>query len=109
MQRKAEGYDPRAVYEANPRVRRVLDFVGSALLTPGEPGLFRPLVEGLLEHDPYLVLADFDDYLRAQAEVDIAYRDPERWTRMSILNVARCGHFSSDRSVREYMERIWKL
>ena len=109
VQRKAEGYDPRAVYEANPRVRRVLDFVGSALLTPGEPGLFRPLVEGLLEHDPYLVLADFDDYLRAQAEVDMAYRDSERWTRMSILNVARCGHFSSDRSVREYMERIWKL
>ena len=109
VQRKAEGYDPRAVYEANARVRRVLDFVGSALLTPGKPGLFRPLVEGLLEYDPYLVLADFYDYLRAQAEVDIAYRDSERWTRMSILNVARCGHFSSDRSVREYMERIWKL
>lgn len=107
--KKAEGYDPRAFYDANPRLRRVLDFVRSDVLCPDEPGCFRALVDGLIEHDPFLVLADFDAYLEAQAEVDAAYRDPEAWTRKAILNVARCGYFSSDRSVREYAERIWKV
>jgi starch phosphorylase len=106
---KAHGYDPRALYDANPRLRQVLDFVAGGELSPDEPGLFRPLVDSLLSHDEYLLLADFDAYLAAQAKVDDAWRDPERWTRMSILNVARCGFFSSDRSVREYAERIWKL
>ena len=107
--RKAEGYNPRAEYERSPRLKRVLDFVASGRLSPDNPGLFRPLVESLLHHDPYMVLADFDAYLAAQAEVDAAYRDPAGWTRKSILNVARCGFFSSDRSVREYAERIWKV
>ena len=107
--RKAEGYNPRAEYEASPRLKRVLDFVASGLLSPEQPGLFRPLIEGLLHHDPFMVLADFDAYLVAQAEVDAAYLAPEDWTRKAILNVARCGFFSSDRSVREYAERIWKV
>ncbi|HEX2211583.1 MAG TPA: glycogen/starch/alpha-glucan phosphorylase [Longimicrobium sp.] len=106
---KEEGYNPRAEYEASPRLRRVLDFVASGTLSPEEPGLFRPLVESLLHHDPYFVLADFDAYLAAQAQVDVAWGDQEAWTRKAILNVARCGWFSSDRSVREYAERIWKL
>lgn len=106
--RKADGYDPRVLYESSPRIRRVLDFVAGDLL-PDEPGVFRPLVDSLLSHDEYMLLADFDAYLEAQARVDDAWRDPERWTRMSILNVARCGWFSSDRSVKEYAERIWKL
>jgi starch phosphorylase len=108
-ERKAEGYVPRAVYEESPRVRRVLDYVLSGALSPEEPGRFRPLVDSLLYHDEYMLLADFDAYVQAQHKVDAAYRDPERWTRMAILNVARCGFFSSDRSVREYAERIWKL
>jgi glycogen phosphorylase len=107
--RKAEGYFPRAIYESDARLRRVLDFVLSDDLSPGEPGLFRPLVEELLHHDRYLLLADFASYLEAQDRVDAAYRDQERWTRMAILNVARSGFFSSDRSVREYAERIWKV
>jgi starch phosphorylase len=106
--RKAAGYYPRAVYEASPRLRRVLEFV-TGPLSHEEPGRFRPLVDSLLHHDEYMVLADFDAYLAAQEEVDVAFRDPERWTRMAILNVARCGFFSSDRSVRDYAERIWKL
>ncbi len=106
---KAAGYVPRAFYERSPRLRRVIDFVSSGALSPEDPGLFRPLVESLLTHDEFLVLADFDAYLDAQATVDEAYRDQERWTRMSILNVARCGRFSSDRSVKEYADRIWKL
>jgi starch phosphorylase len=107
--RKAAGYNPREEPEKSPRLRRVLDFVGSGILAPEEPGLFRPLVEGLLHHDPFMVLADFDAYLEAQVRVDAAYRDPEAWTRSSILNVARCGRFSSDRSVREYAERVWRV
>jgi starch phosphorylase len=107
--RKAGGYDPRAEYEASPRLKRVLDFIASGVLTPHEPGRFRPLIDELLHRDEYLLLADFDAYLAAHDAVDRAYRDPERWTRMAILNVARSGHFSSDRSVREYAERIWKL
>ncbi|HET7461640.1 MAG TPA: glycogen/starch/alpha-glucan phosphorylase [Longimicrobium sp.] len=108
-QRRHEGYNPRAEYERSPRLKRVVDFVASGMLSPDQPGKFRPLIEGLLHHDPFFVLADFDAYLAAQAEVDAAYRDPEAWTTSAILNVARCGFFSSDRSVREYAERIWNI
>ena len=95
--------------ETNPRVRRVLDFIRSNGMCPDEPGIFNSLVDDLLANDRYLLLADFDAYLAAQEEVEVAYNDPTRWTRMAILNVARCGFFSSDRAVREYAERIWKL
>jgi starch phosphorylase len=107
--RRAEGYNPRAEYERSPRLKRVVDFVASGMLSPDQPGKFRPLIEGLLQHDPFFVLADFDAYVAAQARVDAAYRDPEAWTTSAILNVARCGYFSSDRSVREYAERIWNI
>jgi starch phosphorylase len=106
---KAAGYDPRRFVEASPRLRRVLDFVCSGELSPEDPGLFRPLVDTLLHDDRFMLLADFDAYLAAQDAADAAYRDREAWTRSAILNVARCGFFSSDRSVGEYAERIWKL
>ncbi|CAN5909565.1 glycogen/starch/alpha-glucan phosphorylase [soil metagenome] len=106
---RASGYRPREAYEGSPRLRRTLDWIVSGELSPEEPDRFQFLVDDLLERDPFFTLADFDDYLRAQEEVDAAYRDPERWTRMAILNVARSGYFSSDRSVREYADRIWKL
>ncbi len=106
---KAEGYDPVSFVAASARLQRVLDFIGSDLLCPDEPGLFRPLIDSLLGHDPFMLMADFEPYLEAQAAVDAAYRDRQRWTRMAILNVARCGYFSSDRSVGEYAEKIWKL
>lgn len=107
--RKAAGYNPRAEYEASPRLKRVLDYVASGLLSADQPGLFRPLIEGLLHNDPFMVLADFDAYVAEQAVVDFAWRDQEAWTRKAILNVARCGFFSSDRSVREYADRIWQI
>ena len=107
--RKTKGYHPRAEVEKSSRLKRVLDWVSSGELSPEDPGRFRPLVDSLLHHDPYMLLADFDAYLAAQARADEAFADPERWTRMSILNVARCGYFSSDRSVREYAKRIWNL
>lgn len=106
---KARGYKPESVYESSARVRRVIDFLRAGSLCPQEPGLFTSLVDDLLHNDRFMLLADFDAYVAAQARVDEAYRDQERWTRMSILNVARCGYFSSDRSVQEYAEKIWKL
>ncbi len=104
---RKRGYDPRDSYRSDPRLRRVLDAVGGAMFSPEEPGLFRPIVDSLLSADPYLVLADFGAYCACQDEVEKAYRDPERWTRMAIRNVARSGKFSSDRTIREYAEQIW--
>jgi starch phosphorylase len=77
--------------------------------SPGEPGLFRPIVDSLLGGDPYLVLADFAAYDACQAEVSKAWTDPEHWTRMAILNTARSGMFSSDRTIRQYADEIWKV
>jgi starch phosphorylase len=106
---RAAGYNPRAIYEADPVLKRAIDAISAGVFSPEEPGLFRPIVDALLSEDRYLVLADFASYLAAQAAVERAYRDGEGWTRMSILNVARSGYFSSDRSIREYRERIWRV
>jgi starch phosphorylase len=104
------GYDPWEIYRNDRRLKAVLDAVASGVFSPGEPGLFRPVVDSLLNGgDPYLVLADFAAYCAAQEEVERAYLEPERWTRMAILNVARCGKFSSDRTIREYAEEIWGI
>jgi glycogen phosphorylase len=107
--RKEDGYSPYLEYERSPRVRRVIDFLRSGMLCSDEPGLFNSLADDLLHHDRFMLLADFDAYIEAQEAVDVAFADPDRWTRMSILNVARCGYFSSDRSVQDYAEKIWKL
>jgi glycogen phosphorylase len=105
---KQRGYDPWEWYRNDRRLKQVLDAMSSGVFSPGEPALFRPIVDSLLNGgDPYLVLADFAAYCAAQEEVERAYRDPERWTRMAILNVARTGKFSSDRTIREYSEEIW--
>jgi hypothetical protein len=106
---RAAGYDPRAHYERNGELRQALDQIAAGAFSPREPDLFRPIVDGLLHHDEYLLLADYESYLARQDEVEQVYRDPERWTRMSILNTARCGYFSSDRSIRDYAEQIWKV
>jgi len=106
---KATGYFPRDYYLSEPELREALDQVASGLFSRGDRDLFKPLVDSLLGDDGYLVLADYRAYVDAQEQVNLAYRDQDRWTRMSILNVARMGKFSSDRSVREYCERIWKV
>jgi starch phosphorylase len=79
------------------------------VFSPGDPGLFRPLVDNLLDRDPFLVLADFRAYVDCQDAVGRAWGDPEAWTRASVLNVARAGHFSSDRAIAEYARKIWKV
>jgi starch phosphorylase len=104
-----EGYRPQDYYYRTPQLKQVLDQIGSGMFSPGDQGLFRPLVDRLLNSDYYLLLADFDAYLDAQAEVDRLYMNPEQWARKSILNTAGMGKFSSDRTIAEYANEIWKV
>jgi starch phosphorylase len=103
----ASGYDPRSYYLGNEELREVIDLIRGGYFSRGDTELFRPLVDGLLYHDPYLLLADFASYVECQQRVSVAYGDAAHWTRMSILNTARSGKFSSDRSIREYCADIW--
>jgi starch phosphorylase len=106
---KARGYRPMDYYNANQGLRDVLDLIRSGFFSRGDAELFRPLTDGLLHQDPYLLLADFQSYVECQDKVAEAYRDTERWTRMSILNSARSGKFSSDRTISEYCAEIWQV
>ena len=106
---KSRAYRPMDYYNANPALRDVIDLIRSGFFSRGDTELFRPLIDGLLYHDPYLLLADFQSYLDCQSRVSDAYGDTERWTRMSILNTARSGRFSSDRTIREYCADIWRV
>jgi starch phosphorylase len=103
-----QGYRPWELIGAMPELADVLRLIEQGHFSNGDSELFRPLLQNLTGRDPFFVLADFDDYLRAQGEVDQAWGDRQRWNRMSLLNAARTGFFSSDRSIREYAERIWK-
>ena len=109
QQRKAAGYRPRDHYESDPRLKEAIDQIGSGFFSPEQPELFQPLVNNLLGSDPFMLLADYAAYVDCQERVNQAYRDQEGWTRMSILNTARIGYFSSDRAIREYCERIWRV
>ena len=106
---RAAGYRPGAFYEADEELRRAVDAIAAGRFSPGEPDRLRPLVDDLLGHDEFLVLADYRAYISAQDEVDAAWRDPEGWARRSILNTARCGFFSSDRAIGDYLERVWRV
>jgi starch phosphorylase len=102
-----EGYRPASLVAANAELRAVLELVGGGRFSRGDTEVFRPVVENLIHSDPFLVLADFAAYVACQQRVSAAWRDAERWTRMSILNTARSGKFSSDRSIGEYCDEIW--
>jgi glycogen phosphorylase len=106
---KAGHYRPRDQYERNSALREVIDFVASGALAGGDRELFRPIVENLLGDDPFLLLTDYQSYIDAQDKVSALWQDRQSWTRASILNCARMGKFSSDRSIRDYCERIWKI
>jgi starch phosphorylase len=106
----ARGYNPWDLYNADEELRGVIDWLGSDYFTPGEHGAFGAVHHSLLHGgDPYLLLADFRSYCDAHARVDATYRDKRKWAKMAILNTARMGKFSSDRTIREYAEQIWKL
>ncbi len=103
------GYRPIDYYNNNAELRLVIDRIASGVFSHGDPDLFKPLVEQLLNHDPYFLLADYQSYIDCQDRVGLAYQDQERWTKMAILNTARMGFFSSDRAIREYCQEIWHV
>ena len=107
--RRAEGYRPREIYEKDPELRAVLDLILSGAFSRGDRELFEPLVNPLLDRDEYFLLADYRSYIESQERVARAYVDTAGWTRMSLLNVARMGKFSSDRAIREYCRDIWHV
>jgi len=108
LAKKASGYNPWDFYNSNPELKRVIDRISSGFFSHGDPNLFKPLLDSLLYRDDYMLFADFQSYVECQDRVSQAYRDQDHWTRMSILNVARMGKFSSDRSIRDYLQNIWK-
>jgi len=102
-------YTPRLFYEQNSALRKILDQIAEGHFFPDDPGLFEPIAQALLREDRYFVLADYASYTSCQERVSAAYRDEELWTRMALCNIARSGRFSSDRTVKEYAEKIWKI
>ncbi len=102
-------YNPRKYYEQDENLRQIINQLSEGYFSPTEPELFYPIVKSLLEGDRFFVLADYTSYINCQDKVTDVYRDEERWTKIAILNVARSGKFSSDRAIREYAEKIWKI
>jgi glycogen phosphorylase len=107
--RKAQGYRPRDVYESNAELREALDAIASGLFSNGDRDLFQPLVHSLLERDDYMLLADYQAYVDAQERVSDTWGNRREWTRMAIVNCARVGRFSSDRSIQDYCRDIWNI
>jgi starch phosphorylase len=105
---KQSGYKPMDIYQSNPELRQAIDQIALGSFSHGDTELFRPILDSLLYHDEYLLLADYASFIERQDEVDQAFRDVEGWTRKSILNAARCGFFSSDRAIQQYAQDIWK-
>ncbi|MEO8661706.1 MAG: glycogen/starch/alpha-glucan phosphorylase [Bryobacteraceae bacterium] len=104
------GYNPREVYNRDEEIRQAIEFIERDFFTMLEPGILRPLTDALLNHgDRYMLLADFRDYIETQDRVDAAYKDRRGWVHKAILNVARAGKFSSDRTIREYASEIWHV
>jgi starch phosphorylase len=104
-----KGYNPYNLYQNDGDIKEIVDRIQSGDFSNGDKMLFRPLSDSLLGYDPYLVLQDFRSYVDCQQKVSDAFKDQPGWTKMSILNVARSGKFSSDRSIREYCEKIWNV
>ena len=109
QRRQREGYRPRDIYHANPLLREAIDLIGDGSFSRGDREIFKSVVDNLLYDDPYMLLADFQSYIDCQNHVSDVYRDKEQWTRMSILNAARSGYFSSDRTIKEYCDDIWRV
>ncbi len=109
-QTKSEGYVPARYFENNANLRKVLEMIKTGYFSPEKnPNLFKPIFDSLVYHDEYMLLADYQSYIDCQDKVDKMYRDQRKWTEMSILNVARSGKFSSDRTIKEYCKEIWKV
>lgn len=104
-----EGYNPWDYYNSDAQLKQVIDQIREGFFSPEDPGLFQPIINALLhEGDYFMVLADFADYVKKQEEVSALFKDEKEWNRKAILNTARVGKFSSDRTIRDYYEEIWK-
>ena len=103
-----QGYRPRDYYESNENIKRIIDLIESDFFNPEQPGTFKPIVDDLLNHDQYMLLADFQSFADKHDEVAKAYTKTKDWAKMAILNVARMSKFSSDRTIAQYNEEIWK-
>ena len=106
---KSSGYNPRTYYESNPALKKVIDMIATDYFSKNETGVFKSIIDSLLGTDYYCLFADYQAYVDAQDEVSKLYLNQEEWTKKAILNVARVGKFSSDRSIKEYAEKIWKV
>jgi glycogen phosphorylase len=106
---KQNGYNPHFIYDHNEELRQVIDLINSGRLSNGDCDLFKPITNILLQQDPFMLLADYPLYIACQDLVADTWNNTEQWNRMAILNVARMGMFSSDRSIRDYCEKIWKV
>jgi starch phosphorylase len=106
---KAKGYRPSDYYNANPELQEAIELILSGFFSHGDVQLFKPLIDSLMYQDQYLLFADYQSYIECQGQVNQAYLDRDRWTKMSILNVARMGKFSSDRAIQEYSQEIWQV
>jgi glycogen phosphorylase len=104
---KSQGYNPMVYYDVNPSLKETIDLISSGFFSKKDINLFKPLIDSLLRRDEHMVLADYQSYSDCQDRISIAYTDQDKWAKMSVLTVARMGLFSSDRSVREYNEKIW--
>ena len=110
VEQRLPTYHPWDIYHADEEIRLVLEMIERDFFSMLEPGIFKPVIDSLLSGgDRYMLLADMRDYIRTQDRVDAAYKDPEAWTKKAILNVARAGKFSSDRTIREYASEIWHV
>jgi starch phosphorylase len=107
---RCNGYNPWDYYQGNAELKLALDMIGSGYFSPDEPLRFQPVVDALLTHgDHYMLLADYSAYIACHDRVRELYRSPDEWSRKAIINVASMGKFSSDRTIREYAERIWHV
>jgi starch phosphorylase len=106
-EKRSSGYHPRDYYDSDPQLRGAIDLINSGHFSHGDANLFKPMVDSLMKYDPYMLFADYQSYISCQDQVSNAYKERGDWTRMSILNTARMGKFSSDRAIREYCSKIW--
>jgi starch phosphorylase len=106
---KAAGYNPHEYYSSNPELKAVIDRISNGYFSHGDQEMFKPMIDSLMYHDPYMLFADYQSYIDCQDEVGKAFLDRQKWTKMSILNSVRMGKFSSDRTIQEYCEEIWDV
>lgn len=104
---KANGYNAMKYYDACPELKEVIDLIGSGFFAPEMPQVFKAVLDNIMYNDQYLLFADFESYIRSQDKVSALYADQDAWTKMAILNVARIGKFSSDRTIAQYNDEIW--